>query len=241
MNDTVKIKNKGNVKIIAHRGLSGIERENTCSAFVAAGNRSYFGIETDVRKTLDGHFVLCHDGDTERNCVDKLIPEQSTFRTLRRLQYKDRDGSFDRGDLIMPTLQEYLKICKGYGKKCVLEFKGRYSEEALSGILAIVDSFGMEENMIYISFLLDNLLTLRRLRQTAQAQWLVSEITKETLDTLLLHRLGLDAYYPVLTEETVTLLHKNGLAVNCWTVDDPVKAEKLIAMGVDMITSNILE
>lgn len=66
MNDTVKIKNKGNVKIIAHRGLSGIERENTCSAFVAAGNRSYFGIETDVRKTLDGHFVLCHDGDTER-------------------------------------------------------------------------------------------------------------------------------------------------------------------------------
>ncbi len=30
--------------MIAHRGLSGIEMENTCSAFVAAGNRTYFGI-----------------------------------------------------------------------------------------------------------------------------------------------------------------------------------------------------
>ena len=29
-------------RMIAHRGLSGIERENTCAAFVAAGNRSYY-------------------------------------------------------------------------------------------------------------------------------------------------------------------------------------------------------
>ena len=40
--DTVKIKAKG-VKMIAHRGLSGIERENTYPAFVAAANRSYYG------------------------------------------------------------------------------------------------------------------------------------------------------------------------------------------------------
>ena len=55
--DTIKF-NKKNVKIIAHRGLSGIECENTNAAFVAAGNRSYFGIETDVHITADGKFVL---------------------------------------------------------------------------------------------------------------------------------------------------------------------------------------
>ena len=45
--NTIKF-DKKNVKVIAHRGLSGIETENTNSAFVAAGNRSYFGIETDI-------------------------------------------------------------------------------------------------------------------------------------------------------------------------------------------------
>lgn len=50
--DTRKFK-KNSVKVIAHRGLSGIERENTNAAFVAAGNRSYYGIETDVRRTAD--------------------------------------------------------------------------------------------------------------------------------------------------------------------------------------------
>ena len=54
--NTIKL-NDRKAKIIAHRGLSGLEKENTCPAFVAAANRSYFGIETDVHMTKDGKFV----------------------------------------------------------------------------------------------------------------------------------------------------------------------------------------
>ena len=54
--NTIKF-NKKNTQIVAHRGLSGIEVENTNSAFVAAGNRSYYGIETDIHRTKDGRFV----------------------------------------------------------------------------------------------------------------------------------------------------------------------------------------
>ena len=54
--NTIKLNTAGtNVKMIAHRGLSGLEAENTCAAFVAAGNREkYFGIECDIHRTLDG-------------------------------------------------------------------------------------------------------------------------------------------------------------------------------------------
>ena len=55
---TIAFKEKGNIKTVAHRGLSGLERENTNVAFVAAGQRSYFGVETDVYRTLDGKYVL---------------------------------------------------------------------------------------------------------------------------------------------------------------------------------------
>ena len=64
MLNTVKIENKKGTKFIAHRGLSGLELENTISAFVAAGNRSYQGIETDVHVTSDGKFVVYHDDNT---------------------------------------------------------------------------------------------------------------------------------------------------------------------------------
>ena len=42
-------------------------------------------------------------------------------------------------------------------------------------------------------------------------------------------------------KELVKRLHDRGIKVNCWTVDKAEVAEQLIAWGVDMITSNILE
>ena len=59
--DTIKFTEKGNVKMIAHRGLSGLERENTNAAFVAAGQRSYYGIETDVHVTADEKYIIIHE------------------------------------------------------------------------------------------------------------------------------------------------------------------------------------
>lgn len=241
MMDTIKIPDHGKTVIVAHRGLSGIERENTCAAFVAAGNRSYFGIETDVRKTIDGHFVLCHDNDTERNCIDKLAPEASTFQTLRRLQYRDIDDSFDRGDLMMPTLQEYVKICKKYGKIGVLELKGGYTVEELEKMVGIIRDMGYEDGIIYISFSLENLINLRKVAPNAPAQWLTCDAKPETIATLVEHHMDIDAYFTCLTKENVQEMHDKGIVVNCWTVDKLEDAQKLIEIGVDQITSNILE
>lgn len=61
MRDTIKIKQHGTTKIVAHRGVSGLETENTAAAYIAAGNRSYWGIETDIYRTSDGHFICSHD------------------------------------------------------------------------------------------------------------------------------------------------------------------------------------
>ena len=63
--DTIKI-NKNSVKMVAHRGLSGLEIENTNPAFTLAGKHSYYGIETDIRRTVDGRFVICHDDNLNR-------------------------------------------------------------------------------------------------------------------------------------------------------------------------------
>ena len=53
--------------------------------------------------------------------------------------------------------------------------------------------------------------------------------------------MGLDIAYPALTEDAVRALHDCGVEVNCWTVDNPEDAKRLISWGVDYITSNILE
>ena len=54
------------MKMIAHRGYSKYELENTKEAFLAAANRSYFGIETDITLLKDRSMVLFHDDDLKR-------------------------------------------------------------------------------------------------------------------------------------------------------------------------------
>ena len=79
--NTIKFEKTAQVKMIAHRGVSGLETENTCAAFVAAGNRSYFGIETDVHVSADGAFIIFHDDDTERVGAKKYTIEETDSKS----------------------------------------------------------------------------------------------------------------------------------------------------------------
>ena len=99
---------KENVLVVAHRGLSGIETENTNAAFVAAGNRSYYGIETDVHRTADGKLVVFHDGTLERVAGEKINVEEVSLSVLQNVTLLDKDGTKNRLDLIPPTLENYI-------------------------------------------------------------------------------------------------------------------------------------
>ena len=123
--------NKGNVKLVAHRGLSGIETENTCAAFIAAGNRDYFGIETDTRLTADGKFILMHDDTTTRVSGVELTVAECNYAALRSISLKEKNGQ-PRGDLRIASLEEYFRLCARYEKVCVLELKGLFSCEKLA-------------------------------------------------------------------------------------------------------------
>lgn len=238
---TIKI-NKGNAQIIAHRGLSGLERENTASAFVAAGNRSYFGIETDVRVTADGKFVLLHDGDAVRCGGDKIIPEQSTLQTIQSVQLYDVDGKRGRVDLRIPEMVDYLRICKRYDKVCVLEFKGYFSVENMEKVVAIVKEEYAIDKMIFISFAFENLLNLRQVCPESRCQFLTDKCDEETVNMLSENKMGIDIWYGSFTEEAqVRRCLDAGVEVNVWTVDDKEAAERLASWGVQYITSDILE
>lgn len=238
--DTVRI-DPARAKMVAHRGVSGIEKENTASAFVAAGNRSYFGIETDVHRTLDGKFVCIHDDNTKRVAIDDLTVEESTFETLMALKLADTDGKRGRGDLRIPTLKDYVRICKKYSKVGVLELKNHFDEGDVERIIAEITEEDYLPGIIFISFDLENLVTVRRLLPKQKCQYLVSEFKEDLISTLKAHSLDLDIYFRALTDDGLKALKQNDIEVNVWTVDDKAEAERLAKNGVDYITSNILE
>lgn len=238
--DSIRVNSK-NTKMVAHRGLSGIEKENTLPAFVAAGNRSYFGIETDVHRTLDGKFVVIHDDDTKRVAGVDFTVEETDFDTLRNVQLIDRDGVADRVDLKIPTLSEYIRTCKRYEKKSVLELKNAFSKEDIGKIIDIIKAEGYIDEVIFISFDFDNLVKVREYLPGQEVQFLFTDFSDEIFENVKNHKFDIDVYYKSLTEEIAGKCHEAGIKINCWTCDTVEEAEKLVGYNVEFITSNILE
>ena len=240
MNKPILFSHEHKPQMIAHRGLSGLETENTAAAFVAAGQHPYFGIETDVHRTKDGRFIIIHDDNTLRVSGESRIVEETDFDALRCLHLKDKNTSELRHDLVLPTLSEYIRILKHYEKHAVLEIKNPMAKADIEQIIAIILEEGYLEHTTFISFDWQNMLYLREMLPNQSAQFLMEEWADDLPDKLKEHHLDLDIYWKCITRERVEKLHKKGIFVNVWTVDDPADAAALADMGVDQITSNIL-
>lgn len=230
---------KGDAKVIAHRGLSGLEIENTARAFEAAGKRSYYGIEADVRKTADGRFVICHDDTLKRLAGVDIAVEEATLEELQKISLK-RGGGKD-SDSRLADLETFIRICKEYDKTAFLEMKVSFSEEEIGQMVAIIMELGYLDRVTFMSMSYGNLEKIRSLLPDQSVMYVFSKLTPETTEQLIRDRIDVAITYYTLTEEALRTFHEAGLAVNCWTVNGKANAEALAAQGVDYITTNFLE
>ena len=106
-----------------------------------------------------------------------------------------------------------------------------------------IAALGWLEHVIFISFLWEDLVHVRRILPNQKCQFLFGGNTQsdELLERMRQYRFDVDIAYRDLNEEWIKKYHDAGMEINCWTVDDPDDAERLAAWGVDYITSNILE
>lgn len=239
---TTEFKNRTqSVQLIAHRGLSGLAFENTVQAFEEAGKRTYYGIETDVRITKDGKFIIVHDNDLNELLGLDIKVEESNFDELRALRFGDKRGELTDGDLYFPSLGEYFAVCKKYEKQAILEMKSDFTAEQVAELVGIVTENGWLENTTFISFSRENLIYLRGLYPTQSAQYLVQTCKAEDIEFMLKNKLDGNFHWTAVTKSRVEKLHSAGLKVNCWTVDGAACATLMQDYGVDQITTNVLE
>lgn len=117
---------------IAHRGVNMryvAAGENSLEAIRLAKRAGFKAIETDVRLTADSVLVAMHDKTLRRTC---LYPDGS--RVDKSLKVSDFTIEQLRNDFVLrspkeemrtqiPTLEEYLKVCKEEGLLVFIEPK----------------------------------------------------------------------------------------------------------------------
>lgn len=228
-----------NVKMIAHMGYHEECMSNTVEAFIAAGERSYYGIESDVRITADGQFVMFHDASITDAEGNTYVIRETKLEDIKDIRLLDNGVATEYK---LPLLEDYIKVCKDYGKTPILELKDTHTTEELELLISAIDSVGYLAETVFISFSWNNCVRVRELLPDNTVMYLTEENFKESLiDQLVEYNIDLNINRKCFYKPHVEKLHLNGIKVATFTCDDAKETEKLISWGVDFVTTNVLE
>lgn len=213
--------------VIAHRGASGDEPENTLLAFEAAIVQGAQMIELDLQATADGHVVVIHDDYLGRT-TDRR------GRVSRKTLAEVREADAGKGERI-PTLDETLNLAHGR-VELYLEIK---NARAATTIVTQVRAHGLASDVLVASF---DLSLMRELRREVTDMRVGVIVGVPAVNPLALSgRLNFD----VISLETrlcqavlVQRIQSTGKKVYAWTANDERTYGRLVARGVDGIVTN---
>lgn len=110
-------------KIIAHRGYTAGNIENTLSGLVSAANAGADIVEIDIQQTVDGEFVVYHDRTLRRLAGKNGVIANMTLRDLKTIPIYD-NGMTDK----ISSLDDFIEIAKALDVTLLIELKAHGNE-----------------------------------------------------------------------------------------------------------------
>jgi glycerophosphoryl diester phosphodiesterase len=228
--------------VIAHRGSSAVEPENSLAAFGRAIADGADGVELDVLLCATGEVMVFHDDDLRRLGG---LPDRIGDLSLKAIR-----GVRLTSGATIPTLAEVLEHC---GKDLLVNVELKASGITPAGVGALVDRVaGVVERA---GRNVGDRVLVSSFDRRAVAFW--AKRVPQIRAGLLLERKGMGpkpqrraralprmqlfSVHPesvLCTPAAVQDWQRRGHRVNVWTVDDPSELRRFAAMGVDGIITN---
>ncbi|MFF5253311.1 glycerophosphodiester phosphodiesterase [Streptomyces leeuwenhoekii] len=214
-----------NFLTIGHRGVMGVEPENTLRSFVAAEQAGLDVVELDLHLSKDGALVVMHDADVDRT-TDGTGPIAG--KTLAELRALDA-GHGER----VPVFEEVLEAVS---VPLQAEIKDVAAARTLAEVMLRRDLAGRVE---VISFHPEAIMEVARLvpgvRTALVAQYYGPEVVERAVGAGAA-TLCLDINR--ITLEIVGLARAAGLRVFAWVVNTQDHLRLVRALGLDGATTD---
>ncbi|WP_432879769.1 inositol monophosphatase family protein [Kribbella sp. CA-245084] len=210
----------------AHRGDVERHRENTIAAVRSAVDAGAEFIEIDLRVTRDGRVVLLHDATLERLW--------GLDREISQVDWADV-AALGEGEDGIPLLADVLSLAAGTPSTLLIDSS---APEIVDAAMQVVLGSGVR---VAWCGALDALRTVRALDPEASI-WLPWD-RRDLPSAEVLAELRPDVVnteYLILSAELIDVVHRAGLDMACWTVDDEDAMRWVLALGADVVTTNRL-
>ncbi|MCR5782045.1 MAG: hypothetical protein K6G90_04835 [Clostridia bacterium] len=231
----------GSMRMTAHRGYSSVAPENTLPAFRLAGEYGFWGAECDTSPTADGVWVIMHDDTVDRMTDGEGKVRDLTWAEISGLTIDSGSNAEDYPDTKVPTLTEYLDVCKEYCLHPVIEIKGCATVDDMDSLAELLSAREEILTFTIISFSRELLVRIKELLPEVPAYLLITVGDDEgSIDFCKANGIdGID-FVHVLDDKLIKKVVSSGLYTMSWTVDDIGSAERLYKLGIRDITTNSL-
>jgi len=218
---------KSRVRAVAHRGDPYLHRENTLPAVSAALTAGADAVEVDVRLTRDRVPVLLHDQTLERLWNDPRRIDRVTLDEL---------GEVAVPGLRIPTLEEALRaVAAAGGARLMIDLD---EDGPVADTWQTVSELGLQGRVAFCGPV-TAMLAVRELAPEAEISltWNRLQLPKQRL-LAELRPSFLNPPFGLVDERLVASVHDAGMGLATWTVDLRRTMRRLLALGVDSLTSN---
>lgn len=231
-------------RVVAHRGGGSLAPENTLAGLRLAAGMGFRGVEFDVMLAGDGTPVLIHDETLSRTTDGCGEVARTPYAALARLDAGAWKGERWRGEPV-PAFADAARLCRRLGLWSNVEIKPAKGFERETG--AAVARLAAEcwrddpAQCLLSSFSADALEAAREAAPQLARGYIVRPVSDAGK---VLERLGcvsLHCKHALLDATQARALRAQGIAVLCWTVNDPADARRLLGWGVDGVITDALD
>jgi myo-inositol-1(or 4)-monophosphatase/deoxyribonuclease-2 len=216
----------------AHRGDSGVHRENTLPALRSAIAAGAEFVEVDVRVTADGRVVLLHDDTLQRLWGESAEVSALPWRVVAGL------GAADES---IPLLSEALDLFEGSASTLLIDMETAEPAAAAHRVVAAHRVGNARAPKVAWCGHLDGMRQIRVLDPQARI-WMPWSLPRapNAAELAGLAPEYVNADFTQMTRAVVDGVHALGPRVSVWTVDDEQTMRWAIDIGVDSVTTNRL-
>lgn len=213
---------------IGHRGVMGVEPENTLRSFLRAEREGLDVIELDLHLSKDGALVVMHDAEVDRTTDGQGPIADHTLDALREMDA-------GRGERI-PVFEE---VVEATGAPLQAEIKDVAAARALADVLRERDLLGRVD---VISFHDAALEAIRSLLPGVRTGLVASRYGTDVVDRA--RAVGAELVslnIRRLTQEVVERAHAAGLKVLAWTVNTHDQLRVARGLNLDGVVTDFPE
>ncbi|MCJ0914773.1 MULTISPECIES: glycerophosphodiester phosphodiesterase family protein [Mammaliicoccus] len=234
---------------IAHRGASGSKPEHTYASYDKAIKQNADYTELDLQMTKDKKLIAMHDNKVDRTTNGTGLVKDKTLKEIKSL---DAGSWFDKKykNEKVPELNDILNKYKdktnfyietkhpdmypGMDKKLIkdLENNGLLKKESLK-----------KGNLIIQSFSETSLQNIHKLNENIPLIHLIDDKDVKKLNDKEMERLseftyGLGFNKDIVNEKLVEKVHKHGLKVHVFTLNNEQEVQEMKDINVDGAFNN---